>query len=353
MSSVRTPLRFRWPLLLLPLCGLAGCSDDFSLGRQLWQDTFVQSASVSVDVLFVVDNSGSMQNEQALIIEAFDQFIANIEESNTNFHIGVTTTDMGEDGAQGRLIEYEVGNDGYRYITAGMSSDLYSEVFAGMIGNLGLQGTAREKGLWAGKAALYPVSEGGFSGAGGYNEGFLREEAKLAVIFVTDEDDCSDEDAPLPEGDQGVCYSMYDQLRPVYEYVSDYQVLKNQDDDIVVSAIVGPAQAESGSECDEATTPGWRYIELVNEFHGVIGDLCQSDFAEILDRMGLSAAGIQTRFVLSRTPTVDTLEVSIDDTFIPATEGWNYDAEDNAVVFFGEVIPSRDSTITITYFPSK
>ncbi len=48
----------------------------------------------AMDILWVIDNSGSMCQEQKILRENFQQFIDEIRETNLDFHIGVTTTDM-------------------------------------------------------------------------------------------------------------------------------------------------------------------------------------------------------------------------------------------------------------------
>lgn len=59
---------------------------------------FIQTTSVDgsqkLDMLWVVDNSGSMCQEQKTLRDNFDRFIEQLDETNLDFHIGVTTTDM-------------------------------------------------------------------------------------------------------------------------------------------------------------------------------------------------------------------------------------------------------------------
>lgn len=47
-----------------------------------------------VDILWVIDNSGSMCQEQEALRDKFDQFVEQFAEENIDFHIGVTTTHM-------------------------------------------------------------------------------------------------------------------------------------------------------------------------------------------------------------------------------------------------------------------
>ena len=326
---------------------LASACADAGFGRQLWTDQFTQAAAVQADILFVVDNSGTMQEEHDKMVDGFQSFIENVRESETDFHIGVTTTDMDQDGEQGRLIEY----DGYRYITADMDPDTYTMVFKGMIDRIGTNGSGWEKGLWAAKSALYPQSEGGQSGEGGYNAGFLRASATLAIIFVSDEDDCSDEYAPLPGEDTNECYEYADTLTPAFEYIADYQALKPSDDLVVASGIIGLPGEETSADCGKYT--GYRYIEVIDDLRGILGDICRPEFSDLLSEMGLYASGLQTRFTLSRTPDPESIEVKIDGTPTPSSDGWTYLEDDNAIEFFGDAIPPRDSTVTITYYPLR
>ncbi len=364
-----------WCSLLV--LGVAGCSGDVSLGHAEWTDSFLQSASLSVDVLFVVDNSLSMQGpgqEHERVVAAFEDFVAGLEENKSEFHIGITTTDLDQEldagGTKGRLKEFTAEQQqeactglsdgasqesclqelapyvGSRYITSDMSASVYQAVFQQLVYHLG-EGSGWEKGLWAAKLALYPQSEGG--NADGWNHGFMRSDAKLAIIFISDEDDCSDEGNPLPGEEQAECYTHTDQLRPVFEYVADYQALKLRDDDIILSAIVGPQNQGNDTDCGKNTSAGTRYINAVGAFDGVVGNICDTNFSGILNEMGLSAAGIRTHFVLSRVPDPDTIQVQVNGRDMPASEGWAYDEVSNAIDFFGDGIPPRDATILISY----
>ena len=53
-----------------------------------------------LDLLWVVDDSGSMCQEQKILRDNFDRFIDEIDASGVDFHIGVTTTDMREVGGE-------------------------------------------------------------------------------------------------------------------------------------------------------------------------------------------------------------------------------------------------------------
>ncbi|MFM7203459.1 MAG: hypothetical protein ACKO6N_21945 [Myxococcota bacterium] len=338
-------------LTMVALVGGMGCNDT-PLGERTYVDEYVQPPASPVDVLFVVDNSDSMREdggELDRVVAGFDSFIANLSEANIEFHIGVTTTDMSAEsasnpGTQGRLVEAK----GVRYVTYEMQESQYQSTFEAMIDAVSLtRGSGYEKGLYAAKTALFPQSRGGQGGSSGYNAGFLRDDAKLAIVFVGDEDDCSDDNA-LPMEQPTDCYAMYYDLRSVYEYVNDYQSLKARASDIVVSAIVNIPNDE---RCNPSDSEGCRYIETAQSFNGVVGNIKLSDFSGILQDMGLAAAGIMRSFPLEYVPDISTLEVSVDDELLGADAGWQYngDSEYPAIEFPGDYVPPRGSKVTIRY----
>ncbi len=54
-------------------------------------------ASGKLDVLWVIDNSGSMCQEQAALRDNFDRFVERLDDAVVDFHIGVTTTHLEDD----------------------------------------------------------------------------------------------------------------------------------------------------------------------------------------------------------------------------------------------------------------
>ncbi|MCH9688916.1 MAG: VWA domain-containing protein [Deltaproteobacteria bacterium] len=67
------------------------------------QDAIALTVNKDVDILFVIDNSGSMGEEQATLAQNFEAFINVLEapEVEANYRLGITTTDTGNDWCQG------------------------------------------------------------------------------------------------------------------------------------------------------------------------------------------------------------------------------------------------------------
>lgn len=173
--------------LVLPLSIMVGCN-DYPVQRLVVTsytevtDIRSQSSAKSVDILFVIDNSGSMAEEQEKLQRNFEAFINELVNQDINdYQIGVVTTDMSDPSQQGRL-------QGSPKIINGrtMSKDNVVQAFKRNV-VVGTTGTSYEKALDAMRMALSPQ----MLDKGKPNEGFLRPGSVLAVIFVGDEDDCS------------------------------------------------------------------------------------------------------------------------------------------------------------------
>jgi len=161
---------------------------------------------VKLDLLFMIDDSPSMQEEQTNLARNFPRLIDELTKLPTGFpdlHLGVVSSDLGaglartsdacgvSGGDRGALQARGgcgLNSSKARYLTSenGGSKNNFTgdiaDVFACMA-NLGTQGCGFEHQLQSARLAL--------SGFVSENEGFLRSDAHLAVIYITDEDDCS------------------------------------------------------------------------------------------------------------------------------------------------------------------
>ena len=158
--------------------------------------------AVKLDVLFVVDNSNSMEHEQKALASAFPAFINTLlgYKFMLDLRVGVISTDMGAGQYQLPSCEMTGGDAGKlqsKPRTAGcvppydpyisvngtktnVAGDMVNEAFACIV-KLGLQGCGFEQHLAAISKAIDGKS----------NPGFPRQDSVLAVVVVSDEDDCS------------------------------------------------------------------------------------------------------------------------------------------------------------------
>jgi hypothetical protein len=158
-----------------------------------------------VDLLVVVDDSGSMAEEQQNLAAALASDLFAVFGSLPSLHIGVTTTNLGGNADNGCVGEGDGGvlisesrtvadcaaePDGPYIIDDGASLRNYAgsldESLACLV-QVGTDGCGFEQPLYAAQLAL---DRGG---------DFHRQDAILALLFVTDEDDCSAQGTELFE----------------------------------------------------------------------------------------------------------------------------------------------------------
>jgi len=309
----------------------AGCSIDNSVERRTYTEVFLQEPNQEVDILWIVDDSPSMAEEQLLIAQGFGAFISTIEDTNIDFHIGVVSTDMDLANANRGVLVGEPS-----YLT---SSDDYIGLFQDRV-QVGVGGSDKEKGL---SAALHALTE---PMASGPNQGFLRPFATLLLIFVSDEDDCSDGDA-LDGMSGSSCYDERDQLIPVKDFVTNFQNIKGPGSRVVTSSVVGPDVANN---CEDSW-PGHRYSTISEVTGGVQGDICESDYSDLMEEMGLTVLEEVRVFQLSYTPYEGSIVVSVGDDIVAEdpVNGWTFDSEFKTLRFDGDYVPPRGSSVSVEY----
>ncbi len=323
-------------LIALAALSSSACQDQLSFTERTDYDEWQQAPTDQVDILWVVDNSSSMAQEQALLVAGFSSFAAALDASGTDFQLAVISTDLDyANPERGRF----TGDPGV--ITPDVEN--YIDVF-GTSATVGLQGSGKEKGLEAAWYALSPA----LTSPGAPNAGFLRSEANLLLVFVSDEDDCSDEGA-LEGEPNTACYAQYDRLVPVPTYISRFESLKQTKSQVQLGAIVGPDAATA--LCDENTIPGSRYAEAARLSGGLSNSICETDWSSFLGDLGLNAVGIFTTFELGNRPRPETLVVTVDGEEVPVDpiDGYTYDDVAIAITFHGASIPPRGAIIGASY----
>ncbi len=189
------------------LADAAGIPDGRADGGVDCPDESDGGVNRDIDILFVIDNSGSMGEEQVSLATNFPIFMSvlnNIQGGLPNVHIGVVSSNVGVggfnisgcggDGDNGELQNTARGActpPSGRFISdvslpGGARKRNYSgtlEDTFNCISKLGTSGCGFEQHLESMKRALDPSQL--------VNAGFLRKNARLAVIFIADEDDCS------------------------------------------------------------------------------------------------------------------------------------------------------------------
>ena len=317
------------PLLTVGLPVLSGCPNrdvsavDPNQSKEQQKEIPV-SLNRDIDILFMIDDSGSMRQEQESLASNFPRFIEvleSIEGGLPNVHLGVISSNVGTgpvggggdscagNGDNGDLLVKDTCpalNGGARFIEdvvvdeeTGTRSFNYTGDLAAQfscMAQLGTTGCGFEQHLESVKRALDPGNAN--------NAGFLRDDAFLAVIFIQDEDDCStttagremfdpsqdDRDAPLGELSSFRCFEFGTTCEPADErsfgprdncapgdddtdYMEDTSVyvdflkgLKADPSKVIVAGIMGDRENADGVVMvgeDESKTPPELWTEPV------------------------------------------------------------------------------------------
>ncbi len=331
-------------LALMPLA-LAACQAEYiasaridevvvptnppDLGPTLIHDVLHQGVPKSLDILWVIDNSNSMEAEQRKLADNFPNFIKYYRNSGLDWRIGVISTDMGygntsTEGDDGML----QGAVGYRYLDPTVPDPIgtFSQMAI-----LGTEGNDREEALDAVQRALETDN------LNGPNRGFYREDALFYVIFVSDENDFSRSLGPSvgPPTDE--------QVEPFVDWLVG---LKADPELVTVSAIIGVDE-----ECENSDV-GRRYRQVVRATGGVEFDICSRDWTPILEDLAIQAVGLKREFFLSQNPAPQTLDVQVvdlDEVYqFEQDVDYIYDEVANSITFTGYT-PRASGDVHVEY----
>lgn len=324
-------------------------------------DVFEQVSGQAVDILFVIDDSGSMCEEQDRLVDNFNSFIQQAEIWNNDYHIGVISLDVTTEQIVGKLNRGDP-RISPRFITKNANAQSQFATLA----DIGCDGNSdsQEAALQAAQAALSAplISDTGVScgsdndcrnnknlcssatncpyfcldgTCGGYNKGFIRQDAQLEIVALSDEEDQS----------SGTPDFYVDFFKSIKGYYNANMMHFN--------AIVGTDTTGEGyCVSPDGTTRaghGKRYIDVAERTGGLWGSICDPDYDVIMNQIGSVAFGLKVQFYLSRLADPPTVEVRVNGSL--CTAGWRYDAPSNAVIFEeeGSCMPQPGDMIEIYY----
>lgn len=216
----------------------------------------------TADILFVIDTSGSMAEEQALLQNGFPSFTSTINTysgGTLDWHIAITSTDVdiSGPGTQGALVEFNGLPANTYFLTSDIDVAQANSAFQSTV-NLGTGGSGDERGI----AAARMTAEREFNPA--TSLGFLRPDTPLAVIVLSDEDESS-------TGRTAPSFSAIDDPVNFVPGIRALDTLSSGLKTISFHSIVTSTQA-----CLDGagSIMGSVYMELSALTNGIVGDIC-------------------------------------------------------------------------------
>lgn len=241
-------------------------------------DDMGDEGCAKVDLLFVVDNSTSMEDNQKNLADNVPGFVTAMQEKLgdkvNDYHIGVVTSDeyrtnIEECKLLGALVTqtgycetvenqcWPFAEPGARYLT---EDDDIAEKFPCMA-LVNTCGHNEEKPMGAALAAIGPD----LNAAGACNDGFIREDAVLVVVFVSDE----------PDTTEGTAEDWFQEMVGI----------KGVETNIVIVSLIGWGDnPQDGDICNIAVGTNDEVAKFTEMFtHGFIDHVCSPSYGVSLD----------------------------------------------------------------------
>jgi hypothetical protein len=231
------------------------------------------TASSNVDILFVIDNSGSMAEEQVGIGNKINGFLDKIKD--LNWQIAVTTTDPGantKDASQtsrpwgdGQFRPFDSVTGNQYVLRSSQVSAADAQVMLANAIQMGTYGSGDERGINATYRAVQRAA------SPSVNKDFFRADAKLAVITISDEDECSN----------GSC-SGSNSSNP-NNLISLISSQFNGAKAFTFNSIIW---IPNDTTCSTGGNQGNTYKQISNMTGGVMASICSNDYATPLASIG-------------------------------------------------------------------
>jgi len=280
------------------------------------KDTFTQVAgNNNADFLFVVDDSGSMSEEQEAIKQAANDFEQAILNSNIqNYNIAIISTGSSISNSSCSYISSCASALVNTYTSFDNISDFKNHVV------LGTSGSGTETGIFNAESVL--KQDGVLSKKG------FPENGNLSVIVISDEPSQYNSRAYQN-------FSLYENVftknaYQVYSIIDEYDPgdYKN------LSAVTGGFSASIENKSPSTN---------------------QLDFSELMEKVAVGASGAISKFTLSKGSEsnyiVSILSVKINDSSVAESvdSGWAYSVTNNSIVFYGNSKPKEGDIIDVEY----
>jgi hypothetical protein len=235
-----------------------------------------------MDLLFVIDNSGSMMQEQTNLIANFPKFITVLEQSGLDYRVAVTTTARNYTfnimttagtfpvdlvGESGEMLKK--GTMTKRWIDRG-DPDV-SGTFS-TLANVGTDGSGTEMPLGAIRDAFEDRMQDGT------NMGFRRSDALLGIVILTDENDCSyEQSVTFTDAGSEMCVAMMEPPASYKTFLDQYTGNPTRWATAIIAGAGPGACSSSFGGAQEAT----RLIEFRNVIgtNAILSSICDGDLS--------------------------------------------------------------------------
>ncbi len=277
---------------------VAKIEEDWKVSREIFRrttDIQVEIEEQKADILFVVDNSISMHEEQQKVADRISNFFAKI--NKLNWRVGIITTDpyrkepqtgQVDPYADGVLLRFPNGN---YYLEAstplGQAKKLFEETIFRPE-----QGNGHERGIRNTYRSIERYLSSDNSVENQRLKSFYRSDATLSVVVISDENETlvNGVGNPLTELHKSEGQNLVEFVKNAWSEKKKFQfnsiVVRTGDD-----RCKGPDESYGSA------------YELTSRLTGgVIEDICANDYTGALSKIGSGVANLQKVYDLSCQP---------------------------------------------------
>lgn len=230
-----------------------------------------------VDVLFVIDNSGSMEYEQSSMAQRTSNFLSVLK--GLDYQIAITTTDpKSKTYGDGHLVTM-TGAPQIKILDSSMEFNSAQQLLSSTL-HRDEEGSGDEQGI----RAVYRAIERYNSGESTFRS-FFRNDAQFSVVLISDEDESDNTDKNDPEKLLSLINSTWNGQKRF-----NFNSIITRPDDCACRSTYGAAYGE-------------RYKMLSDLTGGIVGDVCASDYAQQAAGVADQIRGLLKTLTLSCAPT--------------------------------------------------
>ena len=277
--------------------------------EQWFVETHIQEEIALLDVIFVIDNSGSMAVFQQELSNQMTNFMNVFISSGADYHLAFITTDSGRFRGSGSVY----------WIDSTFLTPI--DWAQGVINGIGVGGSAFERGIQFAKEAL----EGDASPA----RNFWRDDATMVIIYVSDEPDYS-------AGTWTAYTTFFDNAKSSIDLMRHFAVIGDH-----------PAgcQFPWGASFRNVGY-GSGYWDMTQRYNGAWYSICATDWGNQMQSLANTVTTRKSFELEEPDPIENTILVSVNGQMVSE---WSYDMNSNSVVFNDGSLPEPNQTIIIEY----
>lgn len=329
----------------------AGLTSSGTLTISSDTEEFTQSeeSAGGVDILWSIDASGSMYEEQENLANGAEQFFNSLNTAGIDYRLAVNTQGYNHtswDGTEYACTSLHETSDGESFIDSQTSDalDKWRD-----LSQPGTNDSATETGFYCAREVDLT--------------GFDRPNAQNLVVFVSDEPENETFDAYKPSAaDSNYQARDFNDYQSYFEGSGDtyFSIVGTASDIRPTFNDTHPGYGDSNFSCNGDggnASGGAHFKEIAKLTGGSSASICadSEDWSVMFDRIIETATGLASVFTLSHSPLASSVEVSVNgqevDRDTAHLDGFDviYGQQGASLIFYGDSLPGENDVITVDY----